>query len=581
MMELSPLKTAVLFLGLITLLPTARGGVTIKRDTLFANTLEKWNVKIRDRRDLSERYDRFKRAVDSVERTTSGIVLRSLNSFTVMNNEEWETIAVPILRESLNNSTDKLVSVKKRSTERHPEHLPHPKHLPLENNNWEEEVGLVAPADQGSCGACWSFPDIGAMEAVNTKLTGEHKAFSQQYFVDCSYSYSGCAGGTVNYGFKLTQQRQFLPAYEDYPFTGDFNGCPYTDDFKTMKNNAMTKIWIQDYMPLEKNEHGLMEGLLTSPVTMGVTISEDLFAYSGGEFVDENCATAAKPHALLLVGYTEKTLRVKASYGTDFGEGGYINYLRGHPSLHNCHFFEHAYSVLATYRRDLEYKYCNDHKPTTHAICQESCLAMNTETESGWNLAVIPSHYHNQIVVDMLNVDFPGKANELWIGLTGHGDDFSFYDWADNFTPAHFIWMSKDGFGRRYGLIMQTDGKWTTKGSETYETRGLCSRAINCWNIENAVKNGAVKFNKADLSEGTVASVKCTNGLEVEGASKLTCVGGLWDSEIPQCVEPVAAPVAAPVLLKGGRKGKKSKGGRAKKERKPKDKLHRSKGELE
>ena len=24
----------------------------IKRDTLFANTLEKWNVKIRDRRDL-------------------------------------------------------------------------------------------------------------------------------------------------------------------------------------------------------------------------------------------------------------------------------------------------------------------------------------------------------------------------------------------------------------------------------------------------------------------------------------------------------------------------------------------------
>ena len=43
---------------------------------------------------------------------------------------------------------------------------------------------------------------------------------------------------------------------------------------------------------------------------------------------------------------------------------------------------------------------------------------MNTETESGWSLAVIPTHYHNEIVVGMLERDFPGKANELWIGLT-------------------------------------------------------------------------------------------------------------------------------------------------------------------
>ena len=55
-----------------------------------------------------------------------------------------------------------------------------------------------------------------------------------------------------------------------------------------MKNNAMTKIWVQDYMPLEKNEHGVMEGLLTSPVTMGVTISSDLFAYSGGKLLHIN-----------------------------------------------------------------------------------------------------------------------------------------------------------------------------------------------------------------------------------------------------------------------------------------------------
>ena len=36
--------------------------------------------------------------------------------------------------------------------------------------------------------------------------------------------------------------------------------------------------------------------------------------YPLGEFRDTNCAKNPVPHAMLLVGYTEKTLRVKARY---------------------------------------------------------------------------------------------------------------------------------------------------------------------------------------------------------------------------------------------------------------------------
>ena len=84
------------------------------------------------------------------------------------------------------------------------------------------------------------------------------------------------------------------------------------------------------------------------------------------------------------------------------------------------------------------------------------------------------TQYLNNLYLLLLVVTYHNIIHNFF---SGHGEGFLDYDWADNFTPAHFIWMSKDGFGRRYGLIRQIDGKWTTKGSPTYETRGLCSRA--------------------------------------------------------------------------------------------------------
>ena len=61
---------------------------------------------------------------------------------------------------------------------------------------------------------------VGTMEALNTQLSGELKAFSQQYFVDCTFKHSGCAGGTVNAGYKLTMMRQYIVSAEEWPFTG-------------------------------------------------------------------------------------------------------------------------------------------------------------------------------------------------------------------------------------------------------------------------------------------------------------------------------------------------------------------------
>ena len=59
------------------------------------------------------------------------------------------------------------------------------------------------------------------MEALNKRLTGDDTEFSEQYFVDCTFTYSGCAGGTANEGYKLTLMRQYMLSAADWPYTAD------------------------------------------------------------------------------------------------------------------------------------------------------------------------------------------------------------------------------------------------------------------------------------------------------------------------------------------------------------------------
>lgn len=62
---------------------------------------------------------------------------------------------------------------------------------------------------------------MGTLEALTKHLAGEDAKFSEQYFVDCTFTYSGCAGGTVNEGFKLTLMRQYLLSSKSWPYTAD------------------------------------------------------------------------------------------------------------------------------------------------------------------------------------------------------------------------------------------------------------------------------------------------------------------------------------------------------------------------
>lgn len=519
---------------------------------LFENTVKRWDVKIRDKRDMAERFSRLKAFKRSVDMTTSGVTLDSLNAFSVANDEEHEATMEMRRRAATFNHTKRAdketVSEKKLMdlAKRHGHHEGVDEHT--YEDYWEKEIGFNEPGNQGGCGACWAFAALGAVEALYKELTGEKVDLSENYFVDCSFEFSGCTGGTLDDLFFITQMRQYIPTEEAYPFNQGLNAvtCPHRLEADAAKQldgtsefNGIKKMWLQDYYHLNHNIEDWISGLAVSPVTFSYNIGPGFHHYSGGPFTDASCVSSPEPHAGLFVGYTKTTLRVRNSYGPTWGDGGYVDFVRDVDALSNCLMFEHGYVILATQRREKEYSFCNNKKLSTRKDCADSCKAKG----HGWALATIPTKLHNENLIQMVSNSFANKATKeefaiLHVGLNDETRHHH-YHWSEECTPVNYVNMTTQMAkqGGKYGFLNKDTGTWVLKNNSGFKARGLCSRAVTCWDISSAINNGTVSYNdgalydnvhSGDLVSGTKAEVTCEAGTHLVGDGHLVCHDGIW-----------------------------------------------------
>ena len=75
--------------------------------------------------------------------------------------------------------------------------------------------------------------------------------------------------------------------------------------------------------PGDKN--GLLYALSKQPIAVGIQADTFSFQhYSGGIFSDPDCYTGQIDHGVLLVAYTNDTMTIKNSWGSLWGDDGYI-----------------------------------------------------------------------------------------------------------------------------------------------------------------------------------------------------------------------------------------------------------------
>ncbi|KAH7715949.1 hypothetical protein AAVH_16682 [Aphelenchoides avenae] len=181
--------------------------------------------------------------------------------------------------------------------------------------------GWVSPVkDQGQCGSCWAFATVSLEESVMMRAYGWSHDLSEQILVDCTTSPNyGCGGGWVNVAVDYIRTKGMT--YESYyPYTASQTTC---HGVPTQFTGYLNYFYIGSEADIAYYVYNY------GSVAFYFRVPYAWYYYTGGVFDVPDCTTYYGLHEVVIVGYTTDYWIVKNSWGTGWGDAGYVYYKRG------------------------------------------------------------------------------------------------------------------------------------------------------------------------------------------------------------------------------------------------------------
>ena len=179
--------------------------------------------------------------------------------------------------------------------------------------NWTAAGKITPIKNQGTCGSCYAFSAVDAMESASLIQKSQSQSLSVQQIVDCSSTEGndGCNGGWPSYSFVYVINFN-ITTEAKYPYSGSQGKC--------QANGGNFRI--SSY----KSPFGcssLLAELAKRPLTVQLDAS-NWQLYKKGVF--NSCSTTVSiNHAVLLGGVDGKgNWWIKNSWGKKWGQNGYM-----------------------------------------------------------------------------------------------------------------------------------------------------------------------------------------------------------------------------------------------------------------
>ncbi|AUV65279.1 cathepsin [Alphabaculovirus myunipunctae] len=190
--------------------------------------------------------------------------------------------------------------------------------------DWRDHNKVTSVKDQGMCGACWAFAGLASLESQYAIKYDRLIDLAEQQLVDCDYVDMGCDGGLIHTAYEQIMHMGGVEQEIDYPYRAQRLPCALKPHkFAVGVRNCYRYVLLSE----ERLEDLLRH---VGPIAVAVD-AVDLTDYFGG--IVSFCENNGLNHAVLLVGYgVENNVpywTIKNSWGSDYGEDGYVRIRRG------------------------------------------------------------------------------------------------------------------------------------------------------------------------------------------------------------------------------------------------------------
>ncbi|GBE60918.1 papain family cysteine protease-containing protein [Babesia ovata] len=183
---------------------------------------------------------------------------------------------------------------------------------------------MTAVKDQGTCGSCWAFAALAVVEAYFKEQRSLILDLSEQQLVDCVEECHGCNGGDSYQAYQYITSRGVYTRAA-YPYNAQEGQC--------MSPPGEPRYRLQEFRIAESPDlvHLLK---MHGPLTVYAAVTPMWQFYKSG--ILNYCGDTVN-HAVTLAGAgqidQEAFWLIKNSWGTSWGEEGYVRVARGSSSL--------------------------------------------------------------------------------------------------------------------------------------------------------------------------------------------------------------------------------------------------------